>query len=92
MFLNTQLVINSVVTGSIYVLIAIGLTIVYRVLKFANFSHAELITFGAYMAYIVNVSLGMDLFYGALAAFLLTGALGIATDRLVFKKLKCRFI
>lgn len=88
MFLNTQLVINSVVTGSIYVLIAIGLTIVYRVLKFANFSHAELITFGAYMAYIVNVSLGMDLFYGALAAFLLTGVLGIATDRLVFKKLR----
>lgn len=88
MFLNTQLVINSVVTGSIYVLIAIGLTLVYRVLKFANFSHAELITFGAYMAYIVNVSLGMDLFYGGLAAFLLTGALGIATDRLVFKKLR----
>lgn len=88
MFVNPQLIINSVVTGSIYVLIAIGLTMVYRVLKFANFSHAELVTFGAYMAYIVNVSLGMDLFYGALAAFFLAGALGIATDRLVFKKLR----
>lgn len=88
MFVNPQLIINSVVTGSIYVLIAIGLTMVYRVLKFANFSHAELVTFGAYMAYIVNVSLGMDLFYGALAAFFLTGAMGIATDRLVFKKLR----
>ncbi len=88
MFLNTQIIINSVVTGSIYVLIAIGLTIVYRVLKFANFSHAELVTFGAYMAYIVNVSFGMNLIYGALAAFFLTGTLGIATDRLVFKKLR----
>jgi neutral amino acid transport system permease protein len=88
MFANTQLIINSVVTGSIYVLIAIGLTMVYRVLKFANFSHAELVTFGAYMAYIVNVSLGMNLFYSAIAAFFLAGALGIATDRLVFKKLR----
>ena len=88
MFVNPQLIINSVVTGSIYVLIAMGLTMVYRVLKFANFSHAELVTFGAYMAYIVNVSLGMNLFYAALAAFLLTGALGIATDRLVFRKLR----
>ncbi len=88
MFVNPQLIINSVVTGSIYVLIAIGLTMVYRVLKFANFSHAELVTFGAYMAYIVNVSLGMNLFYGAMAAFFLTGAMGIATDRLVFKKLR----
>ncbi len=85
---NPQLIINSVVTGSIYVLIAIGLTMVYRVLKFANFSHAELVTFGGYMAYVVNVSLGMNLFYGALAAFFLTGALGIATDRLVFKRLR----
>jgi branched-subunit amino acid ABC-type transport system permease component len=88
MLVNTQLIINSVVTGSIYVLIAIGLTMVYRVLKFANFSHAELVTFGAYMAYIVNVSLGLDLFYGVLVAFFLTGMLGIATDRLVFKRLR----
>ncbi len=84
----TQLIINSAVTGSIYVLIAIGLTMIYRVLKFANFSHAELVTFGAYTAYVVNVSLEMNLFYGLVSAFLLTGMLGIATDRLVFKKLR----
>lgn len=84
----TQLIINSAVTGSIYVLIAIGLTMIYRVLKFANFSHAELVTFGAYTAYVVNVLLEMNLFYGLVSAFLLTGMLGIATDRLVFKKLR----
>ena len=83
-----QIIINSAVTGSIYVLIAIGLTMIYRVLRFANFSHAELVTFGAYMAYVINASLGMNLFYGLIAAFLLTGMLGIATDRLVFKKLR----
>jgi len=86
----TQVTINSIVTGSIYVLIAIGLTMVYRVLKFANFAHAELVTFGAYMAYVINVSLGMNLFYGLIAAFFLTGMLGIASDRLVFSKLRNR--
>ncbi len=86
--INPQLIINSVVTGSIYVLIAIGLTMIYRVLKFANFSHAELVTFGAYMAYNINVFFGRSLFYGLIAAFILTGMLGIATDRLVFKKLR----
>ena len=80
----SQVIINSVITGSIYVLVAIGLTMIYRVLKFANFSHAELVTFGAYMSYIVNVSMGLSIFYGLVAAFLLTGILGIATDRLVF--------
>ncbi len=85
-----QIIINSVVTGSIYVLIAIGLTMIYRVLKFANFAHAELVTFGAYMAYMLNASLGVNLFYGLVFAFLLTGMLGIATDRLVFKKLRSK--
>jgi branched-subunit amino acid ABC-type transport system permease component len=85
---SAQIIINSMVTGSIYVLIAIGLTMIYKVLKFANFSHAELVTFGAYMAYIINISLGGELIYGLFIAFLLTGLLAIATDRLVFLKLR----
>jgi len=85
---SSQIIINSLVTGSIYVLIAIGLTMIYKVLKFANFMHAELVTFGAYMAYVINVSLGMNLVYGLVIAFLLTGILGIITDRLIFKKLR----
>ncbi|CAG1000183.1 MAG: branched-chain amino acid ABC transporter permease [Candidatus Methanoperedens sp.] len=85
---SSQIIINSMVTGSIYVLIAIGLTMVYKVFKFANFSHAELVTFGAYMAYIINVSLGENIIYGLIIAFLLTGFLAIATDRLVFFKLR----
>lgn len=83
-----QIAINSIVTGSIYVLIAVGLTLIYKVLKFANFSHAELVTFGAYMAYIFNVSLNINLFYGIVAAFFLSGILGIASDVLVFKTLR----
>lgn len=85
---SSQIFINSMVTGSIYVMIAIGLTMVYKVLKFANFSHAELVTFGGYMAYYINVSLGGKLIYGLIIAFVLTGCLGIATDRLVFMKLR----
>ncbi len=85
---SPQIFINSMVTGSIYVMIAIGLTMVYKVLKFANFSHAELVTFGSYMAYYINVSLGGKLIYGLIIAFFLTGCLGIAIDRLVFLKLR----
>ncbi len=88
MLFSSQIIINSMVTGSIYGLIAVGLTMIYKVLKFANFSHAELVTFGAYIAYIVNVSLGMNLIFGFVTAFLLAGLLGIITDRLVFKRLR----
>ncbi len=83
-----QVIINSIVTGSVYALAAIGLTMVYGILKFANFAHAEAITFGAYMAYMVDVMLGGDLLFGVVVAFLLTGLLGIASDILVFRQLR----
>ncbi len=85
---SIQIIINSLITGSIYIMIAIGLTMVYKVLKFANFSHAELVTSGAYTAYFINVSLGERLIYGLIIAFFFTGLLGIAIDRLVFMKLR----
>ena len=83
-----QIIINSVVTGSVYALAAVGLTMVYGVLKFANFAHAEAITFGAYMAYVVNVTLGGSLLLGVVAAFVLTGLLGVISDTLVFRRLR----
>jgi len=83
-----QVIINSIVTGSVYAIAAIGLTMVYGVLKFANFAHAEAITFGAYMAYLVDVMLGGGLLFGVVVAFFLTGVLGIAFDVLVFRQLR----
>ncbi|MFQ6084789.1 MAG: branched-chain amino acid ABC transporter permease [Candidatus Bathyarchaeia archaeon] len=85
-----QIVMNSVVTGSIYVLIAVGLTLVLRILKLVNFAHAEFVTFGAYIAYAINVTLGKSLVWGAVAAFLTTGLLAVASDFLFFKPLRRR--
>ncbi len=43
---------NALFTGMIYLEISLGITIVFKILKFANFAHAELVTFGAYMAFV----------------------------------------
>ena len=56
-----QLLVDSILTGSVLALGAIGLTLVYRVMKFPNFVHAEFLTFGAYSAYAVNQYLGLGL-------------------------------
>ena len=85
-----QLFINSVLTGSIYALVAMGLALTYSILKFANFAHAEFVTFGAYMAFVINVTLMRSLVWGILAAFILAGFLAIVTDLLFFKQLRKR--
>ncbi|WP_456475033.1 branched-chain amino acid ABC transporter permease [Candidatus Pyrohabitans sp.] len=84
-----QLLVNILITGSLYALMAVGLTMVYRILRFANFAHAELITFGAYVAYTLN-QLGFGLYPSMLLALLASGALGIAFDSAVFKPLRNR--
>ena len=47
--LITQWLLTSIVRGSLYALIAVGLTLVFRILKLPNFSHGELFVFGAYI-------------------------------------------
>ncbi|MFX0064848.1 MAG: branched-chain amino acid ABC transporter permease [Candidatus Hermodarchaeota archaeon] len=45
-----DIISDSLFIGVIYLQVALGITIVYKILKFANFAQAEYVTFGAYMA------------------------------------------
>lgn len=84
----TQVVINSIVRASELSLLSLGLTIVYDILKFANFSHTEFAVLGVYLALFLNVTLGLPIIPAALIACLATGLFSIAIDRAVFKKLR----
>ena len=46
-----QQAINGIVLGNLYVLVALGLTLVYGVLVQINFAHADIVTIGAFSAY-----------------------------------------
>ncbi len=83
-----QILINSILAGSIYALVAVGLSMIYRILKFANFAHAEFVALGAYTAYLVNVTYGERLLWGIVLAFVLTGTVAVISDLLFFRKLR----
>ena len=53
--------LNGLTLGTIYALGAVGLTLVYGILRLVNFAHGDFLTFGAYMAYLVNVTWGAPL-------------------------------
>jgi branched-chain amino acid transport system permease protein len=55
-----QSLLNGLVMGGIYSLIAIGLTLVFGVMRIINVAHGEFIMVGMYLAYFLNVSLGLD--------------------------------
>lgn len=82
--------LNGLSTGSIYALGAVGLTLVYGILKLTNFAHGDFLAFGAYMAYIVNVSWGLPLVLGIAAAMAMTALLGVALEKGMWGPMRAR--
>lgn len=85
MALFEQLFINGLVTGGVYVLVAVGLTIVFGVLGVVNFAHGEFYMLGGYFALVFVASLGLP-YFAALGLAMAGGAvLGLVCERLVFR-------
>ena len=55
-----QFILNGLIAGSIYALIAIGFTVIYRTVKFFHFAHGVVYAAGAYLAYTLAISLGIN--------------------------------
>jgi neutral amino acid transport system permease protein len=82
--------LNGLSLGSVYALGAVGLTLVYGILKLVNFAHGEFLTFGAYMAFLVNVTWGGPLVLGIVFAIVATAALGVAFERIMWGPMRAR--
>jgi branched-subunit amino acid ABC-type transport system permease component len=93
-----QLVVIGMIVGSVIALGAIGLTLVYGVVKFANFGHGDLMTSGAYIAFfalfggghIGPLSFGYGMILAILVAVIAVAVLAVAIDWLVYRPLRKR--
>jgi neutral amino acid transport system permease protein len=82
--------INGLSLGAIYALGAVGLTLVYGILKLVNFAHGDFLTFGAYMAYLVNVTWGMPLVIGVFWAMIATAVIGLLFERVLWGPMRAK--
>ena len=92
-----QQLINGLVIGSIYALIALGYTMVYGILNLINFAHGEVLMFGAMITFsAVNLLTGMNLNLPGYATLLLglllalppTMLLGYSIERIAYRRLR----
>lgn len=85
-----QLLVNGLIAGSIYALVACGFSLIYGTNRFVHFAHGSVLTVCAYTVYTLHVILGLN-FYLASALTLLVGAgVGYLVYRLLYKPLKIR--
>jgi branched-chain amino acid transport system permease protein len=85
-----QTVLNGVVIGGTYALMAVGLTLIFGFMKVVNFAHGELYMIGAYFAYSFIVMMGLPFVIGFPLAILAGVLLGYVLDFLLFRPLRRR--
>lgn len=90
MALMLQLAINGLVFGALLGLVALGLALVFGVMRIVNFAHGEFITLGAYVTYFLVTKTGLSPLWGIPLAALLGAAIGLAVQMLVISRLAGR--
>lgn len=88
MGLFLQQVVNGLTLGSIYCLVASGLTLIYGVMDIPNFAHGNLFMLGAYVTLAAVVFRGLSYFTGIIIAAAILALVGVAVERAVFHPLR----
>jgi branched-chain amino acid transport system permease protein len=99
-----QFLADGLVAGATIGLGAVGVTLTYSILRFANFAHGEFISWGCYLALVIAgaigawssasvralgaLSIGANVLAAGLLAMALTGLLAIGLDALLFRRLR----
>ncbi|EWH02675.1 branched-chain amino acid ABC transporter permease [Halomonas sp. BC04] len=94
-FINNVVIAGSV-TGSIYAIGAIGVTLVFSIMRFAHFAHADMMTFGAFMVLLLTMAFpGAGAVVGLPTAVVmlplamaLTALLAVGIDKAFYKPLR----
>jgi branched-chain amino acid transport system permease protein/neutral amino acid transport system permease protein len=102
----TELIVYGVVLGSIIALGAIGLTLLYGILRFAHFAHGDLMTLGAYLVLLLNaellpaagiperrwgpLSFGWRMLGSLVVSMGVTALVALVIDRLLYAPLRSR--
>ena len=94
----TQQLVNGIVVGSVYALIALGYTLVYGILKLINFAHGEIYMIGAYVGIatlgvlgtmgITQTSIVLTIVLVFLIPIIYCAAYGITLERIAYRPLR----
>jgi branched-chain amino acid transport system permease protein len=83
-----QLLLNALLAGSIYILIAVSFSLIYQTTRFFHFAHAVVFTSGAYFTYLFYKLLGLPIFLAIPIAVGLSSLLGCGMEIGIYRNLR----
>ena len=83
-----QQLVNGLILGSVYALLALGYTMVYGIIKLINFAHGDIYMMGAFMGYFLINSLQLNFFVALILSMAGTAILGVIIEFLAYRPLR----
>ncbi len=81
----TQSILNGLVLGGVYILVALGLTLVLSIMGIVQLAHGEVYMLGAYVMYYLSAQIGINFFLAILLSAILVGGFGVLLERFFFR-------
>jgi branched-chain amino acid transport system permease protein len=85
--LNLDLFVNGLIVGVLYALMAVGLSLIFGILKVVNFAHGEFYMLGSYAYTLAAAALGISPWLALPIALVVGGLVGLVTERLLMRPL-----
>jgi branched-chain amino acid transport system permease protein len=84
--------INGLCLAGIYILIALGITLILSIMNILQFAHGEVYMLGAFFTYFLATAFGVNIFVAILVSMIVTGLLGLILQRIIFRPLLGKFL
>ncbi len=78
--------IYGVAIGCVYMLLATGLNVIFGVMKLVNFAHGQFLMIGAFVAWAISVSVGVNAYVAILISICVVAAIGVVVQRFTFRR------
>lgn len=85
-----QLIVNSIIAGAIYSMVALGFNLIYGTAKFFDLGYGVLTAVGGYAVFYFSKMLGFDIYVSIILGVFIAGLIGFIIEKLVYKKLRVR--
>ncbi|MGH2392981.1 MAG: ABC transporter permease subunit, partial [Candidatus Limnocylindria bacterium] len=79
--------LSGLLFGGVYSLMAVGLTLIFGVMRVVNFAHGDMMVWGMYLAWILATRVGLDPYVGFVACAAVLFVMGWVTQRLLVDRI-----
>ncbi|MGI6856113.1 branched-chain amino acid ABC transporter permease [Mesorhizobium sp. 1B3] len=81
-----QFLVVAGLSSATYMLVALGFTLIFGIMRMVNFAHGEFLLIGAYTVFVAQYTLGLDYMIALPLAALVAGGFGVVAERLLFRR------